>query len=362
MRQIYIQALQGGIKPQTTKYWKLREEAQRKLKPEAFAYVDGSASTQSTELNNRKALDAWQIVPRMLADVNVAEFEMKRTIFGKTYDTPLVISPIGVQGQLHEDADTGTAIASTSLGVPYTHSSAASVSLEKVAEEADFASGDELGWFQLYWPLDDDITASILQRAKRAGYKALVVTLDTWILGWRPSDLDTGYNPFLTGKGVANVFSDPVFVEKYCEGKSPLRDDISEDDLFSAAIAAIGQLNPGISRKWSELPFLRKHWGDGPIILKGIQNVTDASRAVEAGMDGIWVSNHGGRQVDGAQGSLQALKPIAQYIRSLKDGPKIIFDSGIRSGADIMKALGELTVETNRLSEADQTSFDSTRS
>jgi lactate 2-monooxygenase len=341
MRQIYIQALQGGIKPQTTKFWKLRSEAEKKLKPEAFAYVDGSASTQSTELNNRKALDNWQIIPRMLADVEIAEFKMTREIFGKTFATPIIVSPIGVQGQLHAEADSGTAQAASNLGVIYTHSSAASMSLEKVAEEADFASGDELGWFQLYWPIDDDVAISILQRAKKAGYKALVVTLDTWILGWRPSDLDTGYNPFLTGKGVANVFSDPVFVEKYCEGKSPLREDATEEDIMAASIAAIGQLNPGVSRKWSDLPFLREHWGDGPIILKGIQTVTDASRAVEAGMDGIWVSNHGGRQVDGAIGSLQALVPIASYLRSITNRPKIIFDSGIRSGADIMKALGE---------------------
>jgi lactate 2-monooxygenase len=280
-------------------------------------------------------------VPRMLADVVVADFQMKRTIFGSTYATPLIVSPIGVQGQLHEDADVGTAIAATSLGIPYTHSSAASFSLEKVASEADFTSGDDLGFFQLYWPIDDDVATSIITRAKKAGYKAIVVTLDTWILGWRPSDLDTGYNPFLTGKGVANVFSDPVFVEKYCDGKSPLSKDASQEDVLSASIAAIGQLNPGVSRKWSDLSLIRKVWGDGPIILKGIQSVTDASRAVEAGVDGIWVSNHGGRQVDGAIGSLQALKPIAEYVKSVKNGPKIIFDSGIRSGADIMKALGE---------------------
>lgn len=278
----------------------------------------------------------------MLADVEAAQFYLKREIFGKTYSTPILVSPIGVQGQLHEEGDVGTALAATSLGVPFVHSSAASKPLEVVAEEADFTSGDDLGWFQLYWPIDDDVAISILQRAKKAGYKVLVITLDTWILGWRPSDLDTGYNPFLTGKGVGNVFSDPVFVKKYCEGKSPLNKDATKDDILAASIAAIGQLNPGVSRKWSDLPFLRKHWGDDPIILKGIQTVTDASRAVEAGMEGIWVSNHGGRQVDGAIGSLQALIPIASYIKSVKNGPKIVFDSGVRSGADIMKALGEL--------------------
>lgn len=277
----------------------------------------------------------------MLADVEVSDFKMTREIFGKTFATPIITAPIGVQGQLHEEADVGTAIAASASGIIYTHSCAASVSLEKVAEEADFGSGDELGWFQLYWPIDDDLCISLLQRAKKAGYKALVVTLDTWILGWRPSDLDTGYNPFLTGKGVANVFCDPVFIEKYCDGKSPTREGVTDEEVLSASVAAIGQLNPGVSRKWSDLAFLRKHWGDGPIILKGIQTVTDASRAVDAGMDGIWVSNHGGRQVDGAIGSMQALVPIANYVKSIPNGPKIIFDSGVRSGADIMKALGE---------------------
>lgn len=144
--------------------------------------------------------------------------------------------------------------------------------------------------------------------------------------------------------GCANLFSDPVFVEKYCEGRSPLAEDATPEDVEQAAlsVATQGLLTSGMARTWAELAFIRNVWGDNPIVVKGVQTLSDAVRAVEAGVDGIWVSNHGGRQVDGAIGSLQALRPISQYVRSLpKDTkrPIVVFDSGIRSGADIMKAV-----------------------
>ncbi|PWN39201.1 FMN-dependent alpha-hydroxy acid dehydrogenase [Ceraceosorus guamensis] len=340
MREIYVGGLMSGTKPLTTDYEKLREQAKEKLDPRAYAYVAGSAGYEKTEKSNRRALDSYQIVPRMLAGVDINEFSSQVTLFGKKFPTPLVISPIGVQGQLHTDSDVATASASKELGVPFTLSSATSTPIEKVSEGADYGEESEEGqeaWFQLYWPNDDDVTKSLLTRAKKAGYKVLVVTLDTWSLGWRPRDLDEAYNPFLKGEGVANCFSDPVFVEKFCEGKSPLRKDRTEDDVTQASIAAIGLLTPGISRSWSDLALLREIWGDDPIVLKGIQTVGDAERAVEAGMDGVWVSNHGGRQVDGAIGSLQALKPIAQYLR--RHAKTVIFDSGVRNGSDVIKAL-----------------------
>lgn len=230
------------------------------------------------------------------------------------------------------------------------------------------------------------MTESLLSRAKKAGYQVLVgehwkpwsfrgfeelsfrdsrartvvdpfslsplsVTLDTWSLGYRPNDLDTAYNPFLKGEGVKNLFSDPVFVRKYCNGKSPLSSDATQEEIFEASIAAIGLLTPGNSRKWDDLKLLRKLWGESsstdksqnPIVLKGIQSVQDAELALAHGMDGVWVSNHGGRQVDGAIGSLHTLEKIAKLCRSHSGGEKtVIFDSGVRTGADVMKALGEL--------------------
>lgn len=166
-------------------------------------------------------------VPSMLRDVSLAEFDGSTRLFGRDYKTPLVIAPIGVQAQLRpEEADCATATAAAELEIPFTLSSATSRPLEKVYEHAGFRTNptedDDSGvdaWFQLYWPQDDELTGSLLSRAKKAGYRVLVVTLDTWNLGWRPRDLDTAYNPFLTGEGVANVFSDPVFIKKYCEGR-----------------------------------------------------------------------------------------------------------------------------------------------
>ncbi|PWN97525.1 FMN-dependent alpha-hydroxy acid dehydrogenase [Tilletiopsis washingtonensis] len=340
MREIYVNGLGGTTPLASTTYELLRAKAQEVLEPKAYAYVAGSAGSEETEASNQSALRDWQIVPRMLAGVDLAQFDSSVTLFGRRFPTPLVVSPIGVQAQLHKDCDVATASAARELGIPFTLSSATSTPMEQVITGAGYdEEGDEgqEAWFQLYWPSDDDITRSLLARAKKAGYKVLVVTLDTWSLGWRPRDLDAAYNPFLHGEGVANCFSDPVFVEKYCEGKSPLRKDASADDTQAASIAAIGLLTPGISRAWADLALLRELWGDAPIILKGIQALSDAQRAVEAGMDGIWVSNHGARQVGGACGALQALRPIAQYARS--QGKTVIFDSGVRTGADVIKAL-----------------------
>ncbi|PWY98168.1 FMN-dependent alpha-hydroxy acid dehydrogenase [Testicularia cyperi] len=347
LREIYVGGL-SGVVPQTTDLVKLEALAKEKLAPEAYAYVAGSASSESTAHANLRSFQSWQIVPQMLRNVDLAEFTSPTRILGRDYPTPLVIAPIGVQAQLNkEHADCATAAAASELDIPFTLSSATSRPLEQVYTAGEFTDNESDAWFQLYWPRDDDITASLLNRAKTAGYRVLVVTLDTWNLGWRPRDLDTTYNPFLTGEGVANVFTDPVFVEKYCDGKSPVREGVTKEEITEASVTAISQLSPGISRSWSELALLRRLWGDGPIVLKGIQSVGDAARAVQAGMDGVWVSNHGGRQVDGAVASLRQLPEIASYIRTLspaeigegKERPSIIFDSGVRTGADVMKAL-----------------------
>lgn len=147
------------------------------------------------------------------------------------------------------------------------------------------------------------------------------------------------YNPFLKGQGIAHLLSDPYFISTYCDGKDPKRSDITQEELLQVSATAVSLLNPGISRKWSELSLLRELWGDDPIVLKGIQSLRDCELALtnEANIDGIWVSNHGGRQVNGAIGSLQALPTIAARCHQL--GKTVIFDSGIRTGSDIIKAL-----------------------
>jgi isopentenyl diphosphate isomerase/L-lactate dehydrogenase-like FMN-dependent dehydrogenase len=229
---------------------------------------------------------------------------------------------VGVQSIVHPDAEPATARAAASLGLPFVLSTASSTSIEDVAA----ASGEGPRWFQLYWPGDTDVCASLLDRAKKAGYTALVVTLDTWTLAWRPSDLDQAYLPFLRGDGCAVPFTDPVF--------RGLLEKTPEEDPTMAILRWIG-LVTGTDRTWDQLPFLREHW-DGPIVLKGIQHVADARRAAEAGMDGIVVSNHGGRQVDGAIGALEALPGIVSAVGARME---VLFDSGIRTGADVLKAL-----------------------
>ena len=201
-------------------------------------------------------------------------------------------------------------------------STASAHTIEEVAE----AGGPGPRWFQLYWPNDPDVCASILGRARKQGYTALVVTLDTWTLAWRPRDLDQAYLPFLKGEGTAIPMSDPAFRARL--HKTP------EEDLPTAILQWVGMFT-GTDKSWDRLSVLRELW-DGPILLKGIQHVDDARRAVDAGMDGIVVSNHGGRQVDGALASLEALPSIAQAVGGRIE---VLFDSGVRTGADVVKAL-----------------------
>jgi lactate 2-monooxygenase len=261
-----------------------------------------------------------RIVPRMLNGPVPRDLSVE--VLGTTLPVPVITAPVGVQSIVHEDAELAVARATASVGVPMTLSTVSSFTLEQVAE----ASGDGVRWFQLYWPNDDAFTASLLARAKAAGYSALVVTLDTWMLGWRPHDLDHAYLPFLTGEGLANYFEDPVF----CAGlaKPPAED-------LPAALMRWLPMFTGTDHGWADIAFLREHW-DGPIVLKGVQSGDDARRAVDAGVAGVVVSNHGGRQVDGAVASLDALPAVAAAVGDQID---VLFDSGIRTGADIIKAL-----------------------
>jgi lactate 2-monooxygenase len=240
------------------------------------------------------------------------------------------MAPIGVQGIVHDDAEIGVARACSELGVPYILSTASTTSIEDL--EKSNPTNDSPPWFQLYWPLDDDITASLLRRAQQSGFTALVVTLDTFTLSWRPRDLDSGYLPMAVGVGNAVGFSDPVVRRKFAE----LNDgDSVDDNLIQASRYWLSETFSGQSHAWEDLRLLRKQW-KGPILLKGIQSVEDARLAVQHGMDGIIVSNHGGRQVDGAIGSLEVLPEI---VDAVGQQTTVLFDSGIRTGVDILKAL-----------------------
>lgn len=235
---------------------------------------------------------------------------------------------MGVQSVYHADREIGTASACAELGVPFIMSTASSSSFEEITA----ASGRNPRWFQLYWPMDDEITGSILGSAKAAGFSVLVVTLDTATMSWRPADLDRTFLPFIEGVGNTVGFTDPVFRRKFAEqtdGETP------EDNVLAASRYWIREAFSGDSHPWKDLELLKKHW-DGPIVLKGIQDPRDAVLALQAGVDGIVVSNHGGRQCDGAVGSLEMLPEI---VDAVGDKMTVLFDSGIRTGADVVKAL-----------------------
>ncbi|MEV5826163.1 lactate 2-monooxygenase [Spirillospora sp. NPDC052242] len=318
---IYLQGL-GDVTPAfPTDLTKLEERAERALSAQAFGYVAGSAGSEATARANRDAFDRHRIVPRMLRDV--AERDLSVNVLGTAMPSPVLLGPIGVLSILHPDGELAVARAAAAEGVPMVLSTAASHSIEEVAE----AGGEGPRWYQLYWPKDRDLAVSFLERAKAAGYTALVVTLDTFTMAWRPRDLDQAYLPFLRGIGVANYFTDPVF-QRAVGG--PVT-DANRDTALLHWVANFG--NPSLT--WDDLVFLREHW-DGPIALKGIQHPDDARRAVDAGMDGVIVSNHGGRQVDGAIASLDALPGV---VEAVGDRTTVLFDSGIRTGADAVKAL-----------------------
>ncbi|KAJ5388980.1 Aldolase-type TIM barrel [Penicillium cataractarum] len=327
--EVYQAGLKGQKPSLTFNCLEWEKLAKDKLSAEAYGYVWGSAGIRDTDDNNKKAFKKWGIVPSRLVESGLPD--LKTSLFGETYDYPIALAPVGVQRIFHLDGETATAKAAQQEHVTYILSTASASSIEDVAE----ANGNGCRWFQLYWPLNEnnDITVSLLSRAKSAGYKVLVVTLDTYILGWRPSDLDNGYSPFLRPDniGVEMGFSDPVYRRKFQEkhGKA------IEEDIGTAAAEWAHTIFPGISHGWEDIKFLQDHW-DGPIVLKGIQTVADAEKAVEYGVQGIVVSNHGGRQQDGGIASLDVLPEIADAVG---DKLEIIFDSGVRCGADIVKAL-----------------------
>lgn len=324
--EIYGQGAFLGVRPTVTTDPRLLEDQARKaLGLRAFSYVAGGAGEKATMDSNRLAFRQWKLIPRMMKMMDGQDISV--TLFGEKYDTPIFMAPIGVQSIFHEDKETGLAEACAEVGVPYILSTASSSSIEDVAA----ASGSGKRWYQLYWPQDDEVTLSLLKRAKENGFSVLVVTVDTWSLAWRPADLDNAYIPFVKGIGNQIGFTDPVFRSKF-EKQSG---STVEEDVTGASQAWISDVFSGRAHSWNDIEFLRKNW-DGPIVLKGIQHVEDAKKALGVGCDGIIVSNHGGRQLDGAIGSLEVLPEIADAVG---DRMTVLFDSGIRTGIDVIKAL-----------------------
>jgi lactate 2-monooxygenase len=319
-REIYLRGMAGETPSIPVATAELEQSAIAAMEPRAAAYVSAGAGAEDTMRANLEAFRRWRIVPRMLRDV--AARDLSTTVLGTSAPAPVMLAPIGVQKVVHSDGELATARAAAALGVPMIASTASHFTLEEIAT----AGGDSPRWFQLYWPNDPRLTESIVKRAERAGYAAIVVTVDTFIPGWKPRDLQQAWLPFLHGSGNANFFQDPVFRAEL--QRTP------EEDLGAATGHYLGvYVNPSLI--WDDFSRLRE-MTSLPIVVKGIQHVEDAREAVRRGLDGIVVSNHGGRQVDGALASLEALRPIAE---ATGEELTIFFDSGVRGGADVLKAL-----------------------
>jgi isopentenyl diphosphate isomerase/L-lactate dehydrogenase-like FMN-dependent dehydrogenase len=294
------------------------ERARETLEHTAYDYVAGGAGAEETMRANVDAFRRRALRPRML--VGTAERDISVEVLGLRSPAPFLFAPIGVLSIVHPEAERAVAGAARATGVPMVLSSAASMSLEEIA------SLDPPRWFQLYWWGDPELAESLVRRAEAAGYGAIVLTVDTLNLGWRPRDLRNGYLPFLKGQGLGQFFSDPAFLGRL---ESP-----PEENLVTASLMALSAF-PNLSLTWDDLARLRE-WTSLPILLKGIVRGDDARRALEHGIDGIVVSNHGGRQVDGSIAALDGLVDVREAV-----GPDavVLMDSGIRTGADVVKAM-----------------------
>jgi lactate 2-monooxygenase len=317
--ELYLGALGGVLPAHPFDYADLEARALAALPPELRTYVAGGAGDETTQRANVAAFERYAVVPRMLRAP--AERDLSVELFGRTVASPLLLAPVGVIGICTPDqhGDVHAAEVAASTGVPFIGSTLMSDTLEDVAK----AAGDAPKWFQLYTPKNRDLAASFVRRAEAAGYEAIVVTLDTWVPGWRPRDLASGNFPQLRGKALANYTSDPVFQEM--TGPDP--------DLGTIVMTWAGAFGHPVT--WDDLPWLRS-LTDLPIVLKGICHPDDAKRALDEGADGIYCSNHGGRQANGGGAALDWLPDVAAAV----DGrAPVVFDSGVRTGADVIKAL-----------------------
>jgi lactate 2-monooxygenase len=354
---VYRAGVYGRHPRVPTVYRALAREARRRLDARAYGYVAGGAGDEATQRADRAAFDAWSVVPRVLRDVSSRDTSVE--LFGRRLPAPLLLGPVGALELVHPEADLAVARAAAAVGVPMVFSNQASVPMETTAA----AMGDGPRWMQLYWSTSDELVESLLGRAEAAGCEAVVVTLDTTMLGWRPRDLDLGHLPFALGKGIAQYTSDPVF-RRLVEDRvaaaggarepqprptvsavralvgmarawpGPLRENL-RSPLPRAAVETFLGIYSRPSITWADLAWLRSRTRL-PVVLKGVLHPDDARRAVEEGVDGVVVSTHGGRQVDRSIASLDALPGV---VAAVGDRIPVLFDSGIRSGADVLVAV-----------------------
>ncbi|MDP9728328.1 alpha-hydroxy-acid oxidizing protein [Alicyclobacillus tolerans] len=296
------------------------KKAQSKLSPPAFDYVHGGAGCGETMQKNRDAFTKWSIIPRMWR--NVEQRSLQINLFQNNLPAPLLLAPIGVQSIVHDEGELASARAAASLHIPYIASTASSYTLEEIAN----VMGNSVRWFQLYWSKDEELVKSFISRAEKSGYSAIVITLDTPMMAWREKDLQHAHLPFLHGKGIANYLADPIFLSHL---KKPPKEDMP------SAIALWSRLFGDATLTFERLKLIRESTRL-PILLKGILHPDDAELAIQNGANGIIVSNHGGRQVDGTIATLDALPPV---LAAVNHRVPVLLDSGIRRGSDILKAI-----------------------
>ncbi len=294
------------------------EQKARELLPDGpFDYIAGGSGAEETLVANRSAFSKWAIVPRMLRDVSQRSLRIE--LFGQQLKAPLFLAPVGMQAIAHPNGELATARAAAAAGLPMVVSTISSHTLEEIAETMN----DAPRWFQLYWSNDREVCASMVKRAEAARYSAIVLTVDTVMLGWKRRDFRNGYSPLREGKGLANYISDPVFCSRLSE--------VTPGNAVEEVLRNI--YHPTLN--WSDIDYLRQHTSL-PFLVKGILHPDDAKVAVEHGVDGIIVSNHGGRQLDGAISTLDALPAIAGAVNGRIP---VLLDSGIRTGVDVVKAI-----------------------
>ena len=318
--EIYLQGLAGVLPSLPMAFPELQARAEKVLPPSVWSFVVGGAGDERTQRVNCEAFERWGLIPRMF--VGATERDLSVDLFGLNLPTPLFMAPIGVIGLCAQDGhgDLATARAAARTGVPMVASTLTADPMEDVAAEF----GDTPGFFQLYTPTDRELAASLVDRAEAAGFKGIVVTLDSWITGWRPRDLSTSNLPQLRGHCLTNYTSAPVF-------RAGLQRP-PEEDPQGAVLRWVQVFGNPLT--WDDLGWLRS-LTELPLLVKGICHPDDARRAKDGGVDGIYCSNHGGRQANGGLPAIDCLPDVV----AAADGLPVLFDSGVRSGADVIKAL-----------------------
>jgi L-lactate dehydrogenase (cytochrome) len=354
---VYRAGVYGHLPRVPTGARALQQRARQRLSARSYAYVAGGAGGETTQRANRAAFDRWAVVPRVLRDVSSRDTSVE--LFGRRLPSPVLLGPVGALELVHPEADLAVARAAAATGVPMVFSNQASVAMETCAA----AMGGSPRWFQLYWSTSDELVESLVGRAEASGCEALVVTLDTTMLGWRPRDLDLGHLPFALGKGIAQYTSDPVFrrlAAEHAQQAASARQPAPRPTLPAVkALVGMARAWPGPllenlrsplpraavetflgiysrpSITWADLAWLRARTRL-PIVLKGVLHPDDARRALDEGVDGILVSTHGGRQVDR---SIAALDALPDVVAAVADRVPVLLDSGVRSGADVLVAV-----------------------